>query len=347
MRVLPLLVVLLLLAACSKSAPAAASTPSAAPGAAPAEPAQQQAAAPEVKPVPAQLPDVLARVNGEAVNKDEFERAISDLEARAGGSVPAEQRDRIVRGLLDEIIAFRLLLQESRVRNIVVPDADVDKRVGEIRQQFPSEEAFTQTLEQRKMTLAGLRSDAREGMQIDKLLAAEMADKVPVKPEEITDFYQKNPDQFQQAERVHASHILIRFPQNADAAAKQQAHTKAADVLKDVKAGKDFAALAKEHSQDPGSAVNGGDLGFFEHGQMVGPFEEAAFSLAPGQASDIVETTFGYHIVKVIEKQAPRTVPLDEVRPQIEQFLENRNRQQQMRTFVDSLRAKGKIEIFI
>jgi peptidyl-prolyl cis-trans isomerase C len=168
-----------------------------------------------------------------------------------------------------------------------------------------------------------------------------------VTPAQIDDFYKQNPEQFQQAESVHASHILISFPQNADAAAKQAARAKAETILKDVKAGKDFATLAKANSQDPGSAPNGGDLGFFQRGQMVPAFDEAAFKLAPGEVSELVETNFGYHIIKVAEKQAPRTVPLDEVRPQVQQFLEGQNRQTQTQAFVQTLRTKGKVEIFI
>jgi peptidyl-prolyl cis-trans isomerase C len=179
------------------------------------------------------------------------------------------------------------------------------------------------------------------------MIDAEVAPKAAVKPEQLADFYAKNPDQFKQPERVHASHILIGVPKGADAAAKAQARAKAEQVLKDVKAGKDFATLAKENSQDPGSAPNGGDLGFFQPGQMVGPFNEAAFSLAPGAVSDIVETEFGFHIIKVAEKQAPRAIPLDEVKPQLEQFLLQRNRQEQTDAFVKGLRSKGMVEILI
>jgi peptidyl-prolyl cis-trans isomerase C len=114
-----------------------------------------------------------------------------------------------------------------------------------------------------------------------------------------------------------------------------------------VKAGKDFAALAKQHSQDPGSAQNGGDLGFFQPGQMVGPFNDVAFKLAPGSVSELVETQFGFHIIKVAEKQTARTVPLEEIRPQLEQYLERMNREQQTDAFVNGLKAKGKVEILI
>jgi peptidyl-prolyl cis-trans isomerase C len=183
-------------------------------------------------------------------------------------------------------------------------------------------------------------------MQIDTLLRTAIT-ATPVTAEQVTAFYNENPGEFQQPERVRASHILIGVPEGADPAAKQQALAKAVEVLKEVKAGGDFAALAKQHSTDQGSAPSGGDLGFFERGQMVGPFEQAAFALAPAQTSDLVESPFGYHIIKVAEKQTSRTIPIAEVRPQIQQFLEGQSREQQTQTFVGSLRAKGKVEVFI
>jgi peptidyl-prolyl cis-trans isomerase C len=343
------LLALVALCACSK-------TPAGAASASAATPAQQPASAPPAgallgpeppKPVPAQLPDVLARVNGEAVNKAEFDRAVGALEARNGGPVPAEQRDRILREVLDQIVSYKLLIQESRTRKIAATDAEVDERIKEIQKQFPSEDAFKQMLTSRKTTLEQVRSDISQDITVQKLIANEIADKVAVKPEQVTDFYAKNPDQFKQPERVRASHILIMVPKGSDEAAKTAARNKAADILKDVKAGKDFAALAKEHSQDPGSAKNGGDLGFFQQGQMVGPFNDVAFKLAPGSVSDLVETEFGFHIIKVAEKQTARAVPLEEVRPQLEQYLERQNREQQTDAFVNGLKAKGKVEILI
>jgi parvulin-like peptidyl-prolyl isomerase len=163
----------------------------------------------------------------------------------------------------------------------------------------------------------------------------------------VNDFYQKNPTQFQQAERVRASHILVGFPENADEAARNQARAKAAEILKDVKAGKDFAALAKQHSSDPGSGAQGGDLGYFQQGQMVPPFDKAAFSMQPGQTSDLVESQFGVHIIRVVDRQPARTVPLDEVRPRLEEYLAGQNRQQATQAFVDALKTKGKIEILM
>jgi peptidyl-prolyl cis-trans isomerase C len=339
------LLTLVIICACSKTPANAASAASPQAGSPP--PADAVLGTPPPKPVPAQLPDVVARVNGEAVSKADFDRAIAALEARNGGPVPAEQRDQIFRSVLDQVVSYRVLVQESRARKIAVDDAEVDTRIKQIQGQFPSEEAFKQMLTSRKTTVEQMRADVRQDTAVQKLIEGEVTPKSVVTPEQVSDFYTKNPDQFKQPERVRASHILIMVPKGAEASVKEQARTKAADILKDVKAGKDFAALATQHSQDPGSAKNGGDLGFFAPGQMVGPFNDVAFKLAPGTVSELVETDFGFHIIKVAEKQAGRTIPLDEVRPQLEQYLERQNREQQTDAFVNGLKAKGKIEILI
>ena len=309
---------------------------------APQAPPPAEAAA---KPVPVELPEVVARVNGDAINKADLQSAVTQLESRAGRTVPPDQRDRVFRGVLDQLIAYRLLAQESATRNIAVSDGDVDARAAEIRKQFPSDQVFQQTLEQQHMTEAEFRDDVRQGLRITGLIDAELSARAPVTAEQVNQFYASN--SFEQKERVRASHILIAVPENADAAAKDAARAKATEILNQVKGGADFAELAKQYSQDPGSGPRGGDLDYFERGQMVGPFEEAAFALAAGQTSELVETRFGYHIIKVVDKQAARTIPLEEVRGRIEEYLRDQNREQQTQVFIDALRTKAQIEIFI
>jgi peptidyl-prolyl cis-trans isomerase C len=288
----------------------------------------------------------VARVNGEAITGKDLDDAVRAISGRAG-PIPPDERDRVYRGVLDNMIGYRLMIQEAKARKIIVPDADVDAQVAQIRGQFPSEAQFQQALTAQRTTLEAVRNDAREGMSADKLVESEIGSKVTVKPEAVNDFYQKNQDKFQQGPRMRASHILIGVPQNADAATKQQAKAKADALLKDLKAGKDFAATAKANSQDPGSAPNGGDLGYFEQGQMVPPFEQAAFALKPGEMSEVVETQFGYHIIKLAEKQDSRVVPLEEAKGQIEEYLTQQNRHAETELFVNALRAKAKIEILI
>ena len=311
------------------------------------KPAQSETPAAEPpKPVPAELPAVLARVNGQDITKAEFERVLRGVEQR-GGAVPAARRDEIYRRLLEQLVGRELLRQEAAARKVTVADADVDKRMAEIQQQFPSDDVFKQMLATQQITLEKFRTDQRSDLAIAKLLTDALKDKVAPSSEQVAEFYKRNPERFKQGERVRASHILIAVPQGADGITKDKAREKAEGLLKQIKAGGDFAALAKENSADPGSAVQGGDLGYFQPGQMVGPFNDVAFKLPPGTVSDLVETQFGFHIIKVVDKQAGRTVPLDEVRAQLSQFLENQNRQRESGAFVDGLRAKSKIEILI
>ena len=339
-------IVILALAACSSGAPESTvdvTAGSAAAQASRAEPSPTEA----TRPVPAQLPAVVAYANDEAISGADLELAVALLEADAGESVPADRRDDVVRGVLDQLIDDRLLLQESLSRRISVPEAGIDAGIAELRTRFPSEEAFAEMLEFRQMTLAMLRTDVRQGLQVDAMLELELAAEVAVTPQQVTEFYEDNPSEFEQGERVRASHILIGFPENADDAAREQARVLALGVLIEVNVGEDFAALAKRYSDDPGSGPNGGDLGYFERGQMVGPFEDVAFSLVPGQTSHLVESPFGYHIIRVLDKQAARTIPLAEARPQVRQFLEGRNRELQTQAFVETLRARSRVDVYI
>ena len=334
----------------STTAAAPAATPpapatSSQPGAPPPGPAAP--AAPAVKPVPAQLPEVLARVNGEDVKKAELDMAVKTLEDRARTSVPAEQRDAVYRQVLDRIIGFHLLVQEARNRKVVAPPWEVDSQIEQIKKQFPTEDAFKQMLQTRGVTLERLRADTAETIAVNQMLQKELEPKVTVSDADTKTFYDQNKPRFRQEDSIHASHILIRVEEQADAATKAKAKAQADDLLKQLKKGTAFADLAKKYSQDPGSAPKGGDLGFFNRGQMVPAFDQAAFALQPGQTSAVVETPFGYHIIRVIEAKPGRDLGYDEVKAQILDYLKQQARDQKSQEFVDQLKAKGKIQILI
>jgi peptidyl-prolyl cis-trans isomerase C len=326
-------------AACRKAAPAPATT-TAGSAAAPSGPAA-------VKPMPAEIPAVLARVNGEAIEKWEFDSAVKRIESRAGAPVPADKRDEFLRGVLDQLVAFHLLAQESRNRKIEVSEAEVDARVGDVRHSFPSEQAFTDNMTAQGLTIDRIREQTRAQLQVSKVIDVEFASTPPVEDAEIDAFYQQNVERFKQDETVHASHILIAAGENAAPAEKTQARDKAQSVLKQLRRGASFAALARTESQDPGSAQNGGDLGFFPKGRMTPAFEAAAFKLKAGETSGVVETPFGFHIIKVHERRPPHTATLAEVGGQIKQYLEQGRREQKLEAFIQQVRGKSKIDILV
>lgn len=296
--------------------------------------------------MPAELPAVLARVNGEAVTKVDFDRLIKNIEARANQPVPAERRNEVFRQALDQLVTYTVLSQETRARKVVVADEEVDDRVKQMRAQFKTEDEFKKALDARGMTLDKLKSDTRTDLGINKMVDSEVATQAAASDAECRDFYDKNPDKFKQDEAVRASHILFRVDENADAATKKKAMDQAQAVLKEARAGADFAELAKKHSAD-GSAQQGGDLNFFTKGQMVPAFDQAAFSMKPGEISDIVTTQFGYHIIKVTDRRAASTVPFDQVSARIKEFLTEQQKQKKADDFIQSLKQKAKIEVLV
>ena len=199
-----------------------------------------------------------------------------------------------------------------------------------IKAGFPDEKAFREQLAKDDMDLPGITTIVRHAMVIDKYVKSEVAAKVRVNPEEEAKFYEENKEKMKRPEAVRASHILLRAQKDAPAARKQAAKAKAEEVDARAKKGDDFAALAKEFSQDPGSAKNGGDLGFFSKGQMVPDFEKAAWGLKKGEVSDIVQTEYGFHVIKVTDRRAEGYAPLEEVRPQIKEYLTMQMTQQDL-----------------
>ena len=316
-----------------------------APNAAPATAADAVKQEPP-KPMPAELPDVLARVNGQEVKKSDFDLLVRNIEL-SRGPIPTERRDEVLRAALNQLVEYTLLQQEAKTRKVTVSDAEVNERIKQMQGQFPTEEAFKKALSARDMSIDRLRDDARVDMVITRMVEDEVATAQPPTDAECKDYYDKNPDKFKLGEAVRASHILILADEKADEATKKKARAQIEAVNKRVKAGEDFAQLAKEHSQD-GSAAQGGDLDFFGRGRMVPPFEQAAFALKPGEVSDIVTTQFGYHIIKVTERRTESTVPFDDqLQERLRQILTEQKKQEKAASFVASLKQKSKIEVLV
>jgi peptidyl-prolyl cis-trans isomerase C len=323
--------------ACRK-APLAEQTASAQ---APAQPEQPPA---PPKPLPDPLPDVLARVNGQPVTKADFDRLIKNLEATRG-PIPAERRNEVLREALDQLITYTVMKQEAASRNLTIPDAEIDGRVRQMQGQM-SKEQFDKALADRNTSAEQLRSDARADMMIDKMMQGELATTAPADEIEAKGFYDKNPEKFKQGEAVRASHILVMADEKADEATKAKARAKIDGVLKRARAGEDFAALAKQNSDD-GSKGQGGDLGFFQKGQMVPAFDQVAFALKPGEISDVVTTQFGYHIIKMAERKEASTIPYDAVKARIVEYLNNQKKQQRVDQFVEEAKKRARIEVLV
>ena len=308
-------------------------------------PNAQPAEAP-VKPVPAVLPTVVAKVNGEDIQKWEVESALKQAEATAGGQVPADKRDAILRSILDELVTYHLLAQEAHGRKMDVSDTDVDAEMLKIRQDFQTEDAYKQALLLQGVTVEQLRDVTRRTFQARKLVDAEVTTRIAVQDADVDAFYKQNLDRFKQGDTVHASHIYIAVPPDAPVTQKNQARAAAQQILNQLRGGADFTKLAREQSNDP-TAANGGDLGFFAKGDLPPDFESVAFGLKPGTMSGVVELQTGLHIIKVHERRGPRTAPLAEVRDSVKEFLLNEQRQTKLDQLLGQIRARSKIQILV
>ncbi len=283
--------------------------------------------------------DVAARVNGEVIKKSELDAQMAKLEEQypqmfEGADAEGRKLDFQQR-LLDNMINSVLIRQAAEEMGIEVTDADVQEQIDQLKSGFQTEEQFQQALEQAGMDLDSLEDQIRDQLITQELLEQLTAD-VEIPDEEIEQYYEANKDQFIEDAAVHVAHILFNPEDKATAE----------EVLAEIRAGGDFAALAKEYSQDPTSAESGGDLGW-PTTPYVPEFQAAAEELEPGEVSDLVETTFGWHIIKMIEKRDQRQKTLDEVREQIEQILLQQHNADIYQKFIDDLRAEAEIEILI
>jgi peptidyl-prolyl cis-trans isomerase C len=292
------------------------------------------------------LPAVVAKVNGEDIQGWEVDAALKQAESTAGGPVPAEKRDAVLRSILDELVTYHLLAQEAHGRKMDVSDTDVDAEMLKIRQGFQTEEAYKQALLLQGVTADELRDVTHRAMQARKLVDAEVTSKITVQDAEVDAFYTQNVDRFKQGDTVRASHIYFKVAPDAQPSEKNQKRAAAAEILKQLRAGADFAKVARENSDDA-TAAKGGDLGFFGKGDLPPDFEKVAFSLKPGTMSGVVELQTGLHIIKVVERRGPRTAPLAEVRDSVKDFLVNGQRQTKLDQLVGQIKARSKIQILV
>jgi foldase protein PrsA len=235
---------------------------------------------------------IVATVGSEKITKDEFYDAL----VKYYGA-----------DTLENMITDKIIEAETKKADINITDAEIQSEMDRIIEAYGGQETFNQQMALSGTTPEALEADIASYLKTLKLLEPRIA----VTEEEISTYFEENRDYFVQPEQVEASHILV---ENETAANKVKA------LLKD---GKDFAELAAEFSMDSSNAQNGGELGYFGRGEMVEAFEAAAFSLKINEISDPVKTEFGYHIIKVTDRQEALETSLEANRPEIEETLKN------------------------
>ena len=235
--------------------------------------------------------------------------------------------------LLDNMINQKLVEQAAKDKGIKVSDEDVQKQIDQLKAGFKDQAQFDEALKSAGMTLDALKLQIRNQLVTQKLIES-LASDTKVSEADIQAYYDKNKAQFFQKEAKKASHILFK-PEDKATAEK---------VLAEVKAGGNFAALAKKYSVDTATASKGGDLGW-PTTAYVPEFEAALDKLKKGQTSALVQSPYGWHIIRVTDERAGAQQSLADVKTQIEQIIVQQRKGDAYQTFLDDLRKKAKIEI--
>ncbi|MFC6651343.1 MULTISPECIES: foldase protein PrsA [Paenibacillus] len=254
----------------------------------------------------------VASVNGTDITKAQ----LYDKLVEAGGE-----------STLQNLITTTLVGQEAKKANIKVTDADINQEIEDLKTQFGGEEALNNALQQSSMTIEDLKKQMPLQVEIRKLIEP----KITITDADISKYFDENKAKYNQEEEVRASHILVKTKEEAEA------------IVKQLKEGGDFAALAKEKSADTGSKDKGGDLDFFKRGDMVAEFSDAAFKMKVGETSGAVKSEYGYHIIKVTDRKEAKEYTLAEKKDEIKKTLIAQKVSEMSATWLADLNKNSKI----
>ena len=294
---------------------------------------------------------VIARGKGFEIKRSELDEVMTGLKSAAaahGQAIPPGQLTQIESQLLDRLVQIQLLMQKATDADRTNGAQKTGLQMTALLERAGSQEALNRQMKAVGMTMAELRAKVTQEDTAQAVLTREL--NVTVTDAEVKQFYDGHPADFEQPEMAHVRHILLmtmdpvaRAPLSAD---QQQAkHKQIDDLLKRIQGGADFAALAKQYSEDPGSKDNGGELPAFSRGQMVPEFEAAAFSLTNNQVSAVVTTAYGYHIIKLIDKTPAKKVGYATVAARIRDFLTQQKIEKVAPAYMDKLRKAADVQI--
>ncbi len=292
-------------------------------------------------------PEVVATVNGADIATDDYLREMNRVERiylTTGKALTCGEIGRLRKEVIESMVRRELLYQESK-KTVHVSEAEIDAEIKKVKDRYQNETEFANALAGMKMTPASLKAQVERTLAVQKIINVQFTSKATVTDKDIWSYYDRNRESFRQPEQVKTSQILVKVDPQADAAKKAEARKKIGDILAKVRQGQDFASLARTYSEDP-SGAKGGDLGYIRPGQTLKLFEEALFSLKPGEVSDVVETSLGYHVIKAVERKPETTMPFENVKDQLRTLLKQEKGREEANAYIGKVRETAKVEIF-
>ncbi len=291
---------------------------------------------------------VAATINGEVVT-------LSDLTDRAGAEwarveamPPGKEKDAAraaaLKRVFDLLVAERLLQEQAKALQLEVTDAQVDSAVADIKSRNHFDDAqLDQALAQQGLTRAEFRAQVRRELETYQVLQYKVRGRVKVTDDDVRNYYQTHPQEFGGEPEVHVRHIFLPLPEGASKAEEQKAFALGDKVLARLRAGEDFAKVAREVSKGP-SAGDGGDLGWLRRGTIQKALEDVAFKLEPGHFSGLVHAGPGLHVLKVEERRTGGGKKYEDVAEEIKARLFEEQVGTYRQQYIDELKKDALVE---
>jgi parvulin-like peptidyl-prolyl isomerase len=285
-------------------------------------------------------------VNGKTLSTGDLQKESQALMAQVARQARPEQgmpsEAQIRQQALVNMVNKQLLLQAVAERKIKVGDDEIKKTIDDVMKNVPPGQTLEDVLKHAGLDQKEFTQQITDSLSIQKLIAEETK-VIVVTDEDAGKYYTDHPEIFKRGETVSARHILIMFAPGDDDAKKAEKKKKLSDIRDRIVKGEDFAKVCAETSEDPGSKNNGGLYENFPRGQMVPPFDNAAFTQKIGEIGPVIETSFGYHIIKVEKHSDGSAAPLAEVKDRLKTFLDGQKKQEFVTKYIKGLHDSAKI----
>lgn len=292
---------------------------------------------------------IAAVVNDEVVTLFEVDREAQPVirEAEKKSTLDNGTRSQIRRAALEHLIEKKLVDQKIKELGIKVTDEEIRQAIDDVKKQnnMASQDVLVSALASQGLTFEQYRSQLKEQIEKLKLVSIEVRAKIQVGESEMREYYEANQAKYAEDETFRARHIFFRTNEKAPADDIKRTMNTALMVLAEAKSGKDFAELAKSYSEDPAARKDGGALGTFKKGDMMPELETAILAMKPGDVSELVYTTSGFHIIKLEERTSGKMKPFDSVKGEIEETLYRKKSEERFSQWAKELRSKASIEM--
>ena len=291
---------------------------------------------------------IAAIVNDEIITSYDVDKETATLvkEAEKKGPVAETARGELRASALNRLIDLKLTEQKIRELDIKVTEEEVRQSIEDVKKQNNlSQEALVAALAGQGLSFDQYKAQLKSQLERLRLMSQEVRAKIQVGEKELQEYYEANPAKFGAEEQFRARHIFFRVAADAPAEEIKKVMMTASNVLFEARSGKDFAELARNHSDDPGAKTDGGDLGMFKKGEMLPEIEASVMKMKPGEISELVVTKAGIHVIKLEESSVGKPKPYEEVKKEIEETLYRKKSEERFNQWLADLRKGASIDI--